>query len=500
MYLRAATVLQSAARAWVIRRDMQPQLRERRSSAACIQRSWRALHAHRASLHAAIVLQSAARARNCRRLRCAQTGEWRRFFTIEPLRVCGHHAAWKVGIGDLTKQLSILHNVGTAAGLSYVHSPLASGQQLARPHRGSCSVSDIDIDAFLGVGTGEASRAALPPLGEVRVGFDGSDDDSNEGFSSALSQLRDARGPCLVVLVFSYRLLNSPSALSTIGLLLDVAPARLRCSRSFGLQRKYWLARSLDGFSCGWRPGCVRLAVHVRRGDRAYVEVADTLYCMHRGLWTAANLGRTTQLDGTLSVVPATPQQGAEQGGEQRAEQRVQQRVLDGIRARAPPAALIASCVSHVHCALLRGVEGVAEAVDIDTLILSDGYGEAYHEGFGAIVDEAFAAQQTDDWARLGAVPNSRLVVGNEEGCTRVAVDAMASAHVLIIGGGSHLPDACQTYLSEQPAIIINAWACRERICSGGLPERFVGRLRNLVRQINGGGSVEQTPTAPSLV
>ena len=77
-----------------------------------------------------------------------------RYFTIEPLRVCGHMGAWKAGVGDLTKQISILHCIGRAAGLVYAHTPLTSDAELPRPHRGCVSVSDINMETFLNLGHG----------------------------------------------------------------------------------------------------------------------------------------------------------------------------------------------------------------------------------------------------------------------------------------------------------------------------------------------------------
>ena len=397
---------------------------------------------------------------------------------------------WKVGIGDLLKQITILHSVGAAAGLQYVHTPLRSSQTLSRPHRGSCSVDDIDFEAFLGVGANEQPVSTLPPLPTtvVRFNYRSTDDGGLEG---AADRLLRTPGPCLLVLVFSYELLNSALALASLARHLGVPPRILRSPRcGLRLAYKYANARRSDRFSCGWRAGAIRVAVHVRRGDRAWVEVGGegiggggsggeevdaggTLYCMHQGLWTCRNLGRTCKLDGTLCLSDS-----ASQGA------------IEGIRSRAPPAALLARCAELVRVALLSASGGGptaargAAATEVDILIVSDGYGEEYYRGFGDRVEAAFAAKQAADWARLRAVPSSRLVVGNDEPATRLAVDALLSAHVVVVGGGSHLPDVCQRYLTKpiKPnkgrAAWVNAWELRDEIGRGMLPEVVVCDLR----------------------
>ena len=413
-----------------------------------------------------------------------------RYFTIEPLRTCGHDAMWKVGIGDLLKQITILHSVGAAAGLQYVHTPLRSSQTLSRPHRGSCSVDDIDFEAFLGVGANEQPVSTLPPLPTTVVHFNYRSTDDG-GLEGAADRLLRTPGPCLLVLVFSYELLNSALALASLARHLGVPPRILRSPRcGLRLAYKYANARRSDRFSCGWRAGAIRVAVHVRRGDRAWVEVGGegiggggsggeevdaggTLYCMHQGLWTCRNLGRTCKLDGTLCLSDS-----ASQGA------------IEGIRSRAPPAALLARCAELVRVALLSASGGGptaargAAATEVDILIVSDGYGEEYYRGFGDRVEAAFAAKQAADWARLRAMPSSRLVVGNDEPATRLAVDALLSAHVVVVGGGSHLPDVCQRYLTKpiKPnkgrAAWVNAWELRDEIGRGMLPEVVVCDLR----------------------
>ena len=126
-----------------------------------------------------------------------------------------------------------MYNIGVAARLSYVHTPLRSDRLLDAPHRGSRSVSDIDFEAFLAFGAGERPRASLPPLPTLRVELDDCGD--GEGLRAAAALLRGTRGPCLLVLVFSYQLLNSPFALATLARHLAVnssdEPGRERSAR-----------------------------------------------------------------------------------------------------------------------------------------------------------------------------------------------------------------------------------------------------------------------------
>ena len=108
-------------------------------------------------------------------------------------------------------------------------------------------------------------------------------------------------------------LLNSYSTLATLARLVGVPPLRLRSRRTLQLAEKYARTRAADGFSCRWREGAMRVVVHVRRGDRVWVEhpKGETLFVMHRGMWTALNLGRPSErsrpLDGTISLAEALP-------------------------------------------------------------------------------------------------------------------------------------------------------------------------------------------------
>ena len=242
------------------------------------------------------------------------------------MRTCGHNALWKVGVGDLTKQLTILHNIGRACGLTYVHTPLASTQRLRQPHRGSTRVEDIDVDGFLDVGHAERSVRSLPAaIRTQRVTF------HEDALDDALGALTDCTNglPCLLVLCFSYELLNSPAFLAAVARGVGAPPLQLRATTGLGLARKYAMARARDGFSCGWRDeSALRVAVHVRRGDRAWVEHGGTLYCMHPGLWTALNLGKGRPLDGTILIGDAEHARHA-----------------DGMRRRAPSAELFVRLV-----------------------------------------------------------------------------------------------------------------------------------------------------------
>ena len=53
---------------------------------------------------------------------------------------------------------------------------------------------------------------------------------------------------------------------------------------------------------------------------------------------------------------------------------------------------------------------------------------------------------------------------------TRLAIDALATAHVTVIGLGSHLPDVCRRYLSSAPPVAVRAWALRGAVAAGVLP------------------------------
>ena len=484
----SAVRVQAAARAHAARARVTALHATRASHAVQIQRAMREWLAERwratVGAHAATTIQACVRGRAWRSLGSTC------FFTLEPLRTCGASGLWKVGVGDLTKQLSVLHSIGSACGHVYVHTPLhAHGQALRRAHRGSTSVDDIDIESFLNVGDGERPVSSLPPsVPRKRIVFD------EEGLVEAAEALMmSSRTPRLLILCFRYELLNSPRTLATLASRLGVPPLRLRSTSTLSLANKYAAARARDGYTCGWRAGArLRVAVHVRRGDRAWLEDGDTLYCMHPGLWTAFNLGRSAHRDGTLVLAPA--------------DVAAPRHLVDGIRARAPPAALFAAlveqlrqCVAPVlarHGAsdadgrVYTGADGGADGrlhdgTDgdlIDILVLSDGYGEEYHTGFGDSINAAFAAKQADDWATLGALRGCTVRAGNDDACTRAAIDAMITCDVLITGGGSHLPDLCQRYLRTAPAgqCVLNAWSLREEIGNGQLPEQTVSSLREV--------------------
>ena len=447
----AAARLQSRVRGTIARARVSTLRFNRYHFAVRLQHAWRHLYSRRAFDRAAIFMQAAARGAS------ARLAVRQRFFTVKPLRTCGHGGAWKVGVGDLTKQMNILYNIGAAAGLTYVHTPLSVyNETLEKPHRGSTSVSDIDFDRFLGISIGERPRATLPAgIPVTLVHFH-----AGAGLSAAAQQLREACAPCLLVLIFSYELMNSPSSLSTLARHLGAPTMALRSRFRFGLSRKYCAARAGDGFSCGWRTGALRVVVHVRRGDRAWVELDGKLFCMHEGLWTRYSLGRSTNLDGVMSLSDAPPH------------------AVESIRSRAPPASLFEDCFALVQ----RRIASEAPGAHLDVMIVSDGYEEEYYQGFGPRVDAAFAAKIDREWETLRGLPSSTLVVGNGELATQTAIDAMTTAHIVVIGGGSHLPDVCQRYLSKSPGVRVNAWEYREEIAAGQLPEHLKDSLSEAVR------------------
>jgi hypothetical protein len=429
---------------------------------------------------AAVRLQAAARRQNVRR--CMATV----FFTGEPLRTCGQAARWKVGVGDLTKQLSTLYNIGRACGLQYVHSPLSSShERLAKRHRGSTRLDDIDVDGSLGVGLCERHVRSLPPLRSERITFD------DDTLDCAAAALRTARAPCLLILCFRYELLNCPATIARLARLLRVPPPALLATKTFRLHTKYRLARQRDGFSCGWHasppleprptscersanslpapssppPPPFRIAVHVRRGDRAYVEDSATLYMMHRGLWTGVR-----PRDGMLALA-APPCANT------------RARDANVVRGRAPPAHLFVAAVALIRERLDSGPAAQAQA-QAQVLVVSDGYdGEDYYDGFGERVDALFSAKRADDWHVLSTIPHSTLIVGNAEEATRTAIDALATADILITGSGSHLPDVCQRYLRVRPAVRFNVWEERDALQRSELPVSTLSHLDALLKR-----------------
>ena len=208
------------------------------------------------------------------------------YFTIETLLTCGHKQMWKVGIGDMSQQLKTMYNIGINLGLRYVHTSLRPEGQLPVAHRGSRRLLDVDVEEFLGLGDGEPRVGTLPQdIQRERIIFERSN--LEEVVAQVLDA--DAGAPRLFVLRYSYNL-QFEDELDRLAYCLGVELDALRSPVGFRFAEKYARARARDGYKCGWREGAVRVAVHVRRGDRAWVEDESTLYCMHRGLWTTRNL------------------------------------------------------------------------------------------------------------------------------------------------------------------------------------------------------------------
>ena len=562
MHTHVAVPIQSAWRAHVAKRAVRAALLERRRGATALQAGWRrcsALQAHRETLStrhaarvklqlswrtvsfrrgrskAAIAVQAAVRGALARR----STG---RYFTIAPHRTCGHEQRWKAGVGDLVTQLSVMHAIGTACGLTYLHTPMhhSSAQHtLRRLHRGSMCVDDIDMDEFMGLGLGERSVDTMPRgVPTLRIDFDVHE------LEDAVHELQHAKAPCLLILAFSYDLINASTAGAAarfrraLGVPMRTLRARSSgASEGFGFARKYRLARLRDGFSCGWHGDALRVAVHVRRGDRAWVRYGSTVFLMHQGLWTEANLGTgRPHLDGTLSLM--NPQQA---------------RLAEGIYARAPPAIHFHKILQHVL--RLVSANTTQACARVHVLVVSDGFGEDYHTGFGDAVNAAFVAQQDADWALLHrahlpapdgdgdgngdgnghgngdgngggnkddwALPAAMheaervvqrtaarathphaptcgkrspsqsprtpsrtctLVVGNDETATRVAIDAMSTAD-LLLHGWSLLPTACTRHLAVTPPSRLDVTELREACDAPALPEEAVAAVHaGLVR------------------
>ena len=126
---------------------------------------------------------------------------------------------------------------------------------------------------------------------------------------------------------------------------------------------------------------------------------------------------------------------------------------LDGIRGRATP--------SHMFVRTLRAVQACLPGRDIHIMILSDGYGEEYHDGFGAAIDELFRRNQQEEAADFAAVAGATLCVGNDEGATRLAVDALVTADIVVKGWGSLLPAVCCQVYRERECEVVNAWSVK---------------------------------------
>ena len=102
---------------------------------------------------------------------------------------------------QMTKQLNTMYNVGRALGLRYVHTPMRPEGSLAKPHRGSTKLLDIDVEDFLGIGHGEPGLDTLPPgTPREEVAFE------KPEYAARVALIRgaDRRRPRLFVLRYSY--------------------------------------------------------------------------------------------------------------------------------------------------------------------------------------------------------------------------------------------------------------------------------------------------------
>jgi hypothetical protein len=172
-----------------------------------------------------------------------------------------------VGLADQLRQLEKLHALGTALGYRYLHTPLADS---CHNYRGEI------LDDFLGLGIGELRCAQSPGGDDQLVDVDFAAILPGASITQDIDATRRALTAVYgespdTVYRFCYRWRQRQKLV-----------AAHKLSFRFPFFTKYWQRRSQQPMASPFRDAPLKIAVHIRKGDRAHLVYKGRHACNGR--------------------------------------------------------------------------------------------------------------------------------------------------------------------------------------------------------------------------